>query len=149
VSVSSDSEELLACFVAKGVSALVVGAHAVAFHAKPRFTNDLGILVEPTEDNARRIIAALTDFGVADLDVTVADLATPDRIVQIGVPPNRIDLLTSITGVSFADAWAGRAPGRYGAVEVAYLGRAELIRNKRAVGRPQDLLDLDLLGEGT
>ncbi len=145
MSVSSDSEELLACLNARGVRAVVVGAHAVAFHAKPRFTKDLDVLVEPTAQNARRVVAALVDFGVADLGVGEADLAVPDRIVQIGMPPNRIDLITSITAVPFEQAWAGKVAGRFGMVDVFYLGKADLIRNKEAVGHPQDLGDLDWL----
>jgi hypothetical protein len=88
---------------------------------------------------------ALAAFGVADLGVGEADLAAPDRIVQLGIPPNRIDLITSITAVTFEEAWAGKVGGRFGSVNVFYLGKAELIRNKEAVGRPQDLGDLDWL----
>jgi hypothetical protein len=130
---------------ASGARAIVVGAHAVAFHAKPRFTKDLDILVDPTPENARRVVSALAQFGFADLEVGEADLAVPDRIVQLGVPPNRVDLLTSITAVTFEEAWAGKVAGRFGAVDVYYLGKAELLRNKEAVGRPQDLVDVDWL----
>lgn len=123
----------------------MVGAHALAFHAKPRFTKDLDVLVEATEENARRVLSALADFGFGSVDLSVEDLAVPGKVVQLGYPPNRIDLLTSIAGVDFAEAWAGRAMGRYGDAEVHYLGRAELIRNKRAAARPQDLVDLSWL----
>jgi hypothetical protein len=91
------------------------------------------------------VLAALTDFGFGDLGLTAADFSSPGQTIQLGLPPNRVDLLTVIDGVSFDEAWAGRVAGRYGEQPVQYLGRAELIRNKRASGRPQDLVDLDAL----
>ncbi len=125
----------------------MVGAHAVAFHSKPRFTKDLDVLLEPSEENAARVLQALADFGFGSLDLTVRDLASAGRVIQLGFPPARIDLLTSIAGVSFEVAWAGRQQGAYGSTQVNYLGKAELIRNKRTVARPQDLMDLDWLEE--
>jgi hypothetical protein len=145
VSVSKDFEELFECLNARGVRALIVGAHAVAFHAKPRFTKDIDILVEPSRDNAERLLEALADFGFGEAGLTVEDFNAPGRVVQLGYAPNRVDLLTAIDGVDFDSAWRGRVAGRYGAVAVSYLGRAELIRNKSAAGRPQDQLDLALL----
>lgn len=146
MSVSRDFEELFACCNARGVRALVVGAYAVAFHGKPRFTKDLDLWVEPEPANARRLIAALEDFGFGGLGLVPDDFLSPGRIVQLGHAPNRIDLLTSLAGLRFEDAWAGRVEGRYGGQTVFYLARADLIRNKRAVGRPQDRMDLDILG---
>lgn len=140
-----DFEELLRFFDSRGVRALIVGAHAVAYHAKPRYTKDLDVLVEPTSENARRILEALTDFGFGELNLTIDDFAKPQRIVQLGFPPNRIDLMTSIDGVEFPEAWAGRAEGIYGSTKVFFIGRQELIRNKKASGRPQDLADLSWL----
>jgi len=146
VNVSKDFEELFAFFNARDVRFLIVGAYAVAFHAKPRFTKDIDVLVEPSEDNAHRVIAALEDFGFGSLGLQLADFTESGRIVQLGYPPNRIDFATSIDGVSFETAWAGRAPGLYGSQPVSYLGRTELIHNKKAVGRPQDRIDLESLG---
>lgn len=141
-----DFEELLALFRDRGVKALVVGGYAVAFHARPRFTRDIDLWVEPTEANALRVLECLNEFGFGSVGLEVKDLADAERVVQLGFPPNRIDLVTSIDGVSFDEAWAGRQEGRFGSLpKVAYLGRAELIRNKRAAGRPQDLLDLSAL----
>jgi hypothetical protein len=138
-----DFEELLALFRDRGVKALVVGGYAVAFHARPRFTQDIDLWIEPSDANARRVMASLEEFGFGSVGLAVNDFANLDQIVQLGFPPNRVDLLTSIDGVEFADAWAGRQKGPFGALpEVDYLGRADLIRNKRASGRPQDLLDL-------
>ncbi len=142
-----DFEEWLALLNAHGVDYLIVGAHALAHHGVPRYTGDLDILVRPDEDNARRIVAALADFGFASLGLTVEDFCRPDRVVQLGVPPVRIDLLTSLTGVSWDEVAAARVSGRYGSVPVAYLGRPQFIANKRAIGRAKDLADIEALGE--
>lgn len=123
----------------------MVGGHAVAFHAKPRFTKDLDLLVEPSAENASRLLAALEDFGFGGLGLAEDDFVTPGRIVQLGVAPNRVDIVTAIDGVTFDDAWSGRVAGKFGSQTVSYLGRAELIKNKQAAGRPQDIADLDWL----
>jgi hypothetical protein len=143
--VTKDFEELFACLNARRVEAIIVGGYAFAFHAKPRYTKDIDVFVNPTFENAERLLSALDDFGFGGLGLTTADFTRPGRIVQLGVPPNRVDLLTAIDGVTFAEAWDGRAHGHYGNVPVVYLGRAELIRNKRASGRLQDLADLETL----
>lgn len=130
---------------ARSVKAVIVGGYAVAFHAKPRFTKDVDVFIEPSPDNARRLLQALEDFGFGGLNLSVEDFTTPGRVVQLGVAPNRVDLVTAIDGVTFAEAWAGRVGGRFGRESVFYLGKAELIRNKRAAGRTQDLADLDAL----
>jgi hypothetical protein len=142
---SKDFADLLACCNARGVEYLVVGGHAFAFHAKPRFTKDLDLLVRDSPENARRILSALDDFGFGGVGLVEEDFLGPEQIIQLGVAPNRVDLITSIDGVSFDDAWQGRAAGRYGAQPVFYLGLRELIRNKQAAGRAQDLADLEWL----
>lgn len=143
--VTKDFEELLACCNAHGVKALIVGGHAVAFHGKPRFTKDLDLFVESSDENAARLLLALTAFGFAGLGLSVDDFTSPDKVVQLGVAPNRVDLVTSIDGVTFAEAWNGRSAGHYGTEPASYIGKPELLRNKRAVGRPQDLADIDSL----
>ena len=142
---TKDFEELFTLFESHNVKAVIVGAHAVAFHAKPRYTKDLDLLLEPTDENARQVLEALNDFGFGDLGISIEDLATPGRVLQLGQPPNRIDLITSIDGISFDEVWRGRVVGRYGKANVAYIGRSDLIRNKRAAGRPQDVADLSWL----
>jgi predicted nucleotidyltransferase len=144
---SHDYEEFIAALNAHGVRYLVVGAHAVAFHARPRATKDLDILLEPTPTNARNVLAALRDFfGGADLGYTVEDLTAPDWIIQLGVAPVRIDLLPEIAGfTSFGEAWEGRVDARFGAVPTHYLGLEQLIRAKEAAGRPQDRADVRVL----
>ena len=127
---------------------LVVGAHALAANGRPRATADLDIFVEPTPKNARAIAAALGAFGFRALASEIEAFATPDRMATLGRPPLRIDVMTSITGVTFAQGWRTRKAGKMGRHRVFFLGKAMLIRNKRASGRPKDLLDVALLEEG-
>ena len=142
----SDFEELFACLTARNVKFVVVGGHALAYHGRPRFTKDLDVFVEPTSENAARLLLALEDFGCGGLDLKTADFDRPGMVVQLGIAPNRVDLLTTIDGVSFEQAWNGRVVGRFGTESVPFLGRRELLANKRAVGRLQDLADIEALG---
>jgi hypothetical protein len=148
--VNEDFRDLLAALVAADARFLVVGAHALAVHGLPRATGDLDVWIASDPENAGRVWSALLRFGapVAALGAGVEDLTRPDQILQIGLPPRRIDILTSITGVSFEQAWPGRVV--HDVVEglrVPFLGRAELVQNKRAAGRAKDLADLEALGE--
>ena len=142
-----DFVDLLRALSAADARVLVVGAYAVTYHARPRATGDLDLLVEATPENAARVRAALAAFGAPVGELSERDLTTPGMVFQIGVPPRRIDLLTSLTGVSFDEAWASRVPGHLGEAPCAFIGKAALIRNKRALGRPRDLADLELLEE--
>ena len=142
---SPDHIAFVKCLNQRGVHFLIIGAHAIAFHARPRNTKDFDVLVEPTRENARRVVAALDDFGFGSLNITDSDLATLGEVVQLGFPPNRIDILNHIAGVTFEQAWAGRVEGEFGTERAYYIGKPELIRNKEAVARPQDLADADLL----
>lgn len=139
-----DFSELLASFGAHDVRFLVVGGYAVTFHTRPRFTKDLDVWVEPTPENANRVVAALTAFGapLAAHGVCAADFARAGVVYQMGMPPNRIDVLTSVDGLEFAQCWPRRVVSTYGGIAVAYLAKADLITNKRTVGRPQDLEDV-------
>ena len=107
---------------------MIVGAYAVAFHAQPRYTEDFDILVEATHENGEAIVRALDDFGFAELKL-----------------PNRIDFLTSIVGIDFAEAWSRRVAATFEGVPVHYLSKPDLIRSKEAAGRPKDLMDLEFL----
>lgn len=142
-----DYKELLALFNDHGVDYIIVGAFALAFHGAPRYTGDLDILVRPDGENAARIVAALDAFGFGSLGISREDLVGPDKVLQLGYPPVRIDLVTSLTGITWEEAAAGRLRAEYGDVPVAYLGKKELIRNKRALGRKKDEADLEALGE--
>jgi hypothetical protein len=145
VNVSKDFEELLGSLRSRGVKALVVGGYALAFHAKPRFTKDFDLWVETSEENIQKLLAALSDFGFGGIGLTRDDFAEPGRFVQLGFPPNRIDLMTSIPGLEFASAWENRVEDRFGEEAVFYLSRQDLIASKRAAGRLQDLADLEVL----
>jgi len=146
--VNADFRDLFAALNAAGAEYLLVGGYAFSFHAFPRFTKDLDVWVRPAPDNAARVYQALEEFGAPLDDLGEADLANPGLIFQMGVAPNRIDLLTSLTGVEFNDAWDARETTRYGDQIVHLIGKAHLIQNKRAVGRPQDLVDLAALEKG-
>lgn len=143
--ISRDLKELLELFRSHGVECVVVGAHALALHGLPRFTADLDLLLSRTRDNADRIMRALADFGFGDSDLSPEDFLLPDQVIQLGNPPNRIDLLTSISGVDWEAAVSGALDGAFGDTPVRFLGREELIRNKRATGRLKDLADVEAL----
>ncbi len=142
-----DFEEFFACFNAHRVRYLVVGAYAVGFHGYPRATKDIDVLVDPTVNNAKRVLAALKQFlGVVPPNFNEQKLVNPRTLLVLGIPPIRIDILTSIAGVnSFARAWDRRARGRYGSVGVGFISVGDLRKAKKASGRPQDLLDLENL----
>ncbi len=145
MALNPDFRDLFAAFSATASRFLVVGGYAVAFHAAPRFTKDLDIWIEATPENAGRVFESLTAFGAPTGNLTREDLAREGLVFQIGLPPNRIDVLTSITGVSFSEAWDNRVESRYGDQPIWILSRRLLITNKRSMGRPQDLIDADLL----
>jgi len=143
--VSPDFKDLLSAFNAHRVDYLVVGAHALAAHGHVRATGDLDVWVRPDPANAKRIIEALRAFGAPLQDLSEADLTRPGTVFQIGVAPIRIDVLTGIDGVGFDEAWAGRLTAHFVDLPVPVLSASHLIANNRAVGRPQDLADVDWL----
>lgn len=146
---NEDFRDFLAALLATGTRFLVVGAHALAAHGVPRATGDLDVWIDATAENADRAWSALLRFGapVEAMGVSREDLTRSNQVVQIGLPPRRIDVLTSITGVSFEEAWSGRATHEVEGLAVPFLGRAALVRNKKATGRAKDLADLEALGE--
>jgi hypothetical protein len=143
--VNRDFRDLLAEFNAHGVEYLVVGAHALAAHGHVRATKDLGLWVRPAGDNAGRVLSALGAFGAPLHDLTAADLSTPGLVFQIGVAPLRVDIMTSIYGVAFAEAWPARLSTKFADQPAAVLSREHLIKNKRATGRTQDAADIERL----
>ena len=142
-----DFAEMLSALSEAGAEFLIVGAHALAAHGIPRATGDLDIWVNPTPENAPRVLAALGAFAAPLTDLTIDDLLKPDTVFQIGVVPCRIDILTGISGVFFADAWTRRITIDIDGLQVPVLGRSDFKTNKRASGRPKDLLDVELLGD--
>ena len=141
-----DLREFIESLNSHHVEYLIVGAFALAFHGVPRSTGDIDILVRRSPENAARVEAVLVDFSFASLGLSAADFITADQVIQLGYPPNRVDLITSITGVEFDEAWAGRLAAELHGVPVHFISRECLIRNKRATGRTQDLADLEALG---
>jgi len=126
---------------------LIVDGYAYAIHAEPRYTKDLDIFYEASENNAQRMLSCLKEFGFGSLDIKADDLMMPGRIIQLGVPPLRIDLINEIEGVAFSEAWNGKITAEYGGESINVIGKLDLIRNKKMTGREQDLLDAKRLEE--
>ena len=143
---TDDFSEFLRCLIAREVRFLIVGGHAVSFHGYPRFTHDVDVVVLPEQGNAEALLAALADFGFGSVELQVSDFLKPTTIV-LGRPPEQIDIMTFIKGVDLGEAWERREVGTLDGVEVAFISREDLIANKRAVGRPEDLADIARLSE--
>ena len=140
---SRDYEEFVESLNASGARYLIVGAHAVAFHARPRATKDFDVFIEPTPENAERVLAAIRDFLGSDLGLTAKDLTAPGRIVQLGVAPSRIDLLSRLAGPrDFASAWESRVDAKFGDMDAHYLSLDDLIEEKEHADRDQDRADV-------
>jgi hypothetical protein len=133
--------------IAREVRFLIVGGHAVSFHGYPRFTHDVDVVVLPEQGNARALLAALEDFGFGSVELQASDFLKPTTVV-LGRPPEQIDIMTFIKGVDLGDAWERREVGTLDGIEVAFISRQDLIANKRAVGRPEDLADIARLSDG-
>ena len=144
---SRDFKEFIECLNARDVRYLVIGGYAVAHHGRPRYTKDLDVWVEATPKMAPRTLRALLAFGAPAELIQESDFAKPAITAQLGVPPNRIDILTAVSGVEFAEAWQRRAQSEYGGIPIWVIGREDLRRNKLASGRKQDLLDVEKLDE--
>lgn len=142
---NQDFRDLLAEFNAGSVDYLVVGAHALAVHGFVRATKDLDVWVRPEAANASRVVAALAAFGAPLHDLTAVDMATAGTVFQIGVAPIRIDIITSVDGLDFEEAWVSRVQAPFADQTVPVLSREDLIKNKRAAGRDQDLIDVKWL----
>ena len=145
--VHPDYKELLELFNKNNVEYIIVGAHALALYGVPRFTGDIDILVRPSMENGKKIIRALADFGFSFTNLSESDLTDHDKVIQLGYPPVRIDLITSITGLTWDEIDSGKVSGYYGELPVYFIGREELVKNKRTSGRKKDLADLEALGE--
>jgi len=145
--IPNDFKELLELFNSHKVEYLIVGGYALAFHGAPRVTGDIDLFVRPTDENARRILAALGEFGFGSLDLSVEELTRPGMVVQLGVPPMRIDIITRVSGVSWEKADAAKVPSRYGDTPVHFISRDDFIANKKATGRLKDAADIEAIGE--
>ena len=142
-----DFNEFVELFIAHDVRFLIIGGYALAAHGFPRYTGDLVAWIWATEENAHRILRALEEFGFGGVGVTIADFTSEDSVVQLGFPPYRIDILTKADGLDFESAWSRRVTISVNGAEVPFISREDFIANKTAVGRPQDLVDVEKLSE--
>lgn len=144
-----DFDEFIGCLTAHGVEFIVVGAYALAYHGAPRFTGDLDVLIRPTIENAKRFLDAVHAFGFPISELTPALVVDMRALLEMGLPPVQIHVMSTISGVEWDDAWADHVQAPLGAHPVALLGRRTFIQNKRAAGRPKDLADIDALESGS
>ena len=143
--INKDYRELLKFLNENNVEYCIVGAYAVIFHARPRFTKDIDILINPTVKNSKRIIAALANFGFEDPVLTDKNLTDKKTILQMGIEPNQIHIMTSIDGLNFKEVWKNKVRGNYGNIQTYFIGLNELIKNKKVIKRLQDKIDLKIL----
>jgi hypothetical protein len=139
---NSDFRDILSAFCEEKVEFMLVGAYAVAAHGLPRATGDIDLWIACSHENAQRVWRAVDKFGAPLSNLTVEDLSEPGTVIQLGVSPRRIDILTEITGVEFQEAQADRLIVKLEGMEIPVIGRSHLIQNKRALGRPQDQADV-------
>lgn len=142
---NSDFKDLLKAFNDEGVRYLIVGGYAFAEHVEPRYTKDLDVWVERTDDNAERVLAALKVFGAPLSELSKDDLTKDGTFYQIGLPPNRIDIITQLEEMDFAECWHRRKTSQVGDVAVEFISASDLMENKRRTARPHDLADLEHL----
>ena len=143
---NQDFREFIQSLNDNGVRYLVIGGYAVAFHGHPRYTKDMDIWIEMSPDNAANMVKALDQFGFASLGLQASDFLVPDQVIQLGYPPNQIDLLVTVSGVDFKSCYAARVETVMDKVRVNFIDLDSLKRNKAAAGRLQDLADLENLG---
>jgi len=142
-----DFDEFFGSLTAHGVEFVIVGAYALAFHGAPRFTGDIDVFLKPTLENAQRLLDALLAFGFPAAGLRPEDVVNPSRVIQMGVEPVQIHVMSDISGVGWEEAWAGHVVARCGARDLPFIGRDAFVRNKRAAGRLKDLADIEALGE--
>lgn len=140
-----DFNEFCALLNAHQVEFVIVGAHALALHGAPRYTGDLDILIRPTEPNAQRLLQTIAEFGFPEVPLKPAQIISPGKIIEMGVPPVQIHVMSHVDGVSWDEVWTGRQMATLGSNAVAFIGREQYLRNKRAAGRPKDLADIEAL----
>jgi hypothetical protein len=143
--VEKDFRDFIALLNRHDVRYLIIGGFAYSFYAEPRYTKDIDILIDNSPENTRRMMKALGAFGFADTALSQKDFLEPGQVIQLGVAPVRIDILTSIKGIDFHDLWENRVPGRYGDIEAHFISKDDLIRIKRVSGRKQDIADIEKL----
>ncbi len=143
--VEKDFKEFIELLNNNKIKYLIVGGFAFSYYAEPRFTKDIDIFVEVDDKNAKKIINALNEFGFGGIGLKKEDFLKKDNIIQLGYAPLRIDIITSITGVLFKTAWKNKINGKYGDIDCYFISKDDLIQNKQASGRPQDIADVKKL----
>jgi len=149
VKLTKDLSEFIGLLNYHRVEYVLVGGHAVAYHGYPRYTGDIDFFVRPSDTNARLMLLVLQKFGFTDSGIEIKDLTTAGKVIQLGLPPNRIDIVTGISGVSFDEAAEGCIEVSFDGLSLPLIGRAELIINKRATGRMKDMVDIEMLTKDT
>jgi len=144
--INQDFKDLLALFNEQEVDYIIVGGYALAFHGAPRFTGDIDLWIRPTEENAEHILQALKMFGFGSLGIDSEDLTRDDQVIQLGYPPARVDLMTTVDGISFDSSFSNSVETHYGDITVKMISKDDLITNKRAIGRHKDFADIEALG---
>ena len=145
--INSDFSDLLRIFNAHNVRYMVIGGYAVVQYAEPRFTKDLDVLISTDTANAEAVYNALHEFGAPLTDLTPKDFSEEGFFFQMGVPPVRVDVLMGIPGIKFDECWNRRVEVDFEGLNVIFISKQDLIASKRAAGRPQDLIDADLLSQ--
>lgn len=145
--IEKDFKEFIESLNKNSVRYLIVGSFALSYYAEPRYTKDIDFLVDSTPSNGDRLMTAIRGFGLSDIELDSRDFLEPDQVIQLGIAPLRIDLLTSLKGIPFADAWDRRTIGKYGDIPAFYISKQDLIDHKKLVGRKQDLADIDKLSK--
>ncbi len=143
--IQEDFRELLKLLNSQKVKFVIVGGYALAFHGVPRYTGDIDIYIYPDKENSTKIIKAIEEFGFGDIGINIEDFEKQDTVIQIGYPPVRIDLITSLTGVTWEEVFSNSVEGYYADIPVRYIGINELVMNKKALGRKKDLSDIESL----
>ncbi|MBN1902941.1 hypothetical protein JW926_16580 [Candidatus Sumerlaeota bacterium] len=147
--IQEDFKELLELLNAHKVEYMIVGGYALSHHGAPRYTGDIDIYVKPDQENSRRVINALDQFGFGSVGLTEEDFNAPHKVVQLGYPPVRIDIMTSLSGVSCEEAFSNKMSGKYGDTPAYFIGREQFLKNKQACGRKKDEADIEALGSET
>jgi len=145
MSLSRDFIEFIECLNKRRVEYLLVGGHAVAFHGWPRFTKDIDFWINPTRENAERLLLALDDFGFSDIGLSPEDFSEKGKVVQLGLPPNRIDLITTAEGIDFSSSWSRRIETDYAGSILLVIHKDDLLQNKKTMSRKQDIIDIEKL----
>ena len=145
MALNKDYEDLLHLFNTEGVRYLIVGAYAVIYYTEPRYTKDIDIWIESSDDNAQKVYQALKKFGAPLKELTLGDLTNPDLVYQIGIEPNRIDILMGMENINFTDAWKRKTKTIFGNEAMYIIGIQDLIKAKKQAGRARDNVDLEVL----